>query len=80
MFKEFAHHIAWTDIMQSDRGFVGLIEYQPKKFGAQVNVLWVVGAKCICATEAEILADNMLQEISEIRPDGRIIYSDGVPL
>jgi hypothetical protein len=80
MFKEFDHHIAWTDIMKSEHGFVGLIEYQPKRSGAEVNVLWVVGAKCICATEAEILADNMLQEISDIRPDGSVVYSDGVAL
>lgn len=80
MFKEFSHHIAWTDIMKSERGFIGLIEYQPKRSGAHVNVLWVIGLDCICATEAEIMADKMLQEISDIRPDGRVVYSDGVAL
>lgn len=80
MFKEFPHYIAWTDIMKSDWGFVGLIEYQPKRCGAHVNVLWVVGPKCVCATEAETLADNMLEEISDITAEGSVIYSDGVAL
>ena len=80
MFKEFDHHIAWTDIMKSDHGFVGLIEYQPKRTGTEVNVLWVIGVTCVCATEAEIMADNMLQEISDICADGRVVYSDGVAL
>ena len=78
MFKDFPHYIAWTDSMKSDDGFVGLIEYQPKRRGAQVNVLWVVALNCVC--EAETLADNMLQEISDITVEGNVVYSDGVNL
>lgn len=80
MFKDFPHYIAWTDSMKSDDGFVGLIEYQPKRRGAQVNVLWVVAPNCVCASEAETLADNMLQEISDITVEGNVVYSDGVNL
>lgn len=80
MFKDFPHYIAWTDIMKSDNRFVGLIEYQSKRRGAHVNVLWVVAPTCVRASEAETLADNMLQEISDITREGSVIYSDGVKL
>lgn len=80
MFKEFSHHIAWTDIMKYESGFVGLIEYQPKRNNSKVHVLWVMGANAVDAIAAEVLADNMLEEIADIRPDGRVVYSDGVIL
>jgi hypothetical protein len=80
MFKDFGNHIAWTDTMEDAQGFVGLIEYQAKQCGAQMRVLWVVSPGCVCANEAECLADNMLQEITDISLDNQIIYSDGVVL
>lgn len=80
MFKDFGNHIAWTDTMEDEQGFIGLIEYQPKQCGEHVRVLWVVSPGCVCANEAECLADNMLQEIADISVDDQIIYSDGVAL
>lgn len=80
MFKDFNNHLAWTDAMETECGFVGLIEYQSKQHGANINVLWVVAPDCICANEAEIAADNMLQQIEEITLEGKVIYSDGIAL
>lgn len=80
MFKDFLHYIAWTDIMKSDQGFVGLIEYQSRRQGSPVNVLWVVAPDCVCEDEAEAVTDAMLQQISNITRNGTVIYSDGVAL
>lgn len=80
MFKDFLHYSAWTDTMKADSGFVGLIEYQSKRQGAPVNVLWVIAPDCVCEDEAEAVADAMLQQISEITCNGDVIYSDGVAL
>ncbi len=80
MFKEFKHYTAWTDAMKSERGYVGLIEYQPKCPGATVQVLWVISPSYLCATDAETAADRMLKEICDISLVGRVIYSDGIML
>ncbi|MHA6493112.1 hypothetical protein ACX0MV_07675 [Pseudomonas borbori] len=80
MFKDFKHYTAWTDAMENDQGYVGLIEYQPKCPGASVHVLWVIAPGCVCANDAETAADQMLREIRDITAMGRVIYSDGVML
>ena len=82
MFKDFSHYIAWTDIMKSDDGFVGLIEYQSKRQGSPVNVLWVIAPNCVCEdeAEAEAVTDAMLEQISNLTRAGKVIYSDGVAL
>lgn len=80
MFKNFQHHIAWTDAMNDGHRYVGLIEYQPKQAGADVQVLWVVGLDCVCESEAETAADNMLEQIRDITAEGQVIYRDEVAL
>ncbi|MBM7061910.1 hypothetical protein JQX08_14460 [Pseudomonas sp. UL073] len=80
MFKDFPHHVAWTDAMRDGPRYIGLIEYQPKRPGSRVNVLWVVLPDCACEAEAETAADDMLREIRDITRDGQVIYSDGVAL
>lgn len=80
MFRNFPHCIAWTDAMPSGSGYVGLIEYQPSRKDAQVQVLWVYTPGCTCAREAEAAADHMLRAIGEITPEGQVIYRDGVSL
>ncbi len=80
MFRDFAHHTAWTDAMRSGRDYIGLIEYQPKDPGASVQVLWVIGPGCACESDAETLADNMLEQIADITRDGDVVYQDGVRL
>lgn len=80
MFKDFSHYTAWTDIMKSDDGYVGLIEYQSRRQGSPVHVLWVIAPDCICEDEAEAVTDAMLQQISDITRNGKVIYSDGVML
>ena len=80
MFRDFPYAIAWTDAMPSGNGYVGLIEYQPSREDAQVQVLWVYAPGCTCAREAEAAADHMFRAIGEITPEGRVIYRDGVSL
>lgn len=80
MFKDFKHYTAWTDAMESEQGYIGLIEYQPKCPGATVHVLWVISPGCRCANAAERAAAYMLQEIHDINAIGRVIYSDGIML
>ncbi|BCD88438.1 hypothetical protein PSm6_48450 [Pseudomonas solani] len=80
MFRDFKHCTAWTDAMREGQNYVGLIEYQPKREGAGVRVLWVLTPGCVCENEAETAADNMLREIRDITVEGSVIYSDGVAL
>lgn len=80
MFREFEHCTAWTDSMYSGAGFVGLIEYQPKCYGSEVTVLWVIDPTCLCEREAENSAERMLQAILDIHPDRGVLYADGIPL
>ncbi|MDD0843593.1 hypothetical protein [Pseudomonas sp. Gutcm_11s] len=80
MFREFEHCTAWTDAMYSGAGFIGLIEYQPKRYGGEVTVLWVFDPNCICEREAENAAERMLQAILDIHPERGVLYADGVPL
>lgn len=80
MFKDFNNHIAWTDAMETEQGFVGLIEYQSKRPDADINILWVIAPDCCTANEAEVAADNMLRQIYEITQDGGVVYCDGIAL
>ncbi|MGY4532014.1 hypothetical protein ACVW0Y_001130 [Pseudomonas sp. TE3786] len=80
MFRDFDTCIAWTDAMKEGHNYVGLIEYQPKRMGAEVRVLWVIVPGCVCENEAETAADNMLREIADITQLDRVTYSDGVML
>ena len=80
MVKEFPYYIAWTDAMREGQKYVGLIEYQRKLPGANVQILWVVSPNLNEQRDAEIAAIGMLNHIREITASGRIIYSDGVAL
>lgn len=80
MVKEFHEYIAWTDAMKEGTNFVGLIEYQRKKPGAEVNILWVMAPNMTEQYDAEKAAVRMLSHIRDISSQGRIIYSDGVAL
>lgn len=66
--------------MQQDEKFIGLIEYQPKYGGGEVQVLWVLTPEFTPEDEAENFAEKLLQEIIDITPKGKVIYSDGVML
>ena len=80
MVKEFPNYIAWTDAMREGQSYVGLIEYQRKLPGANVQILWVVAPNLHEQRDAEIAAIGMLNHIRDITASGRIIYSDGVAL
>lgn len=80
MFKEFSHYTAWTDVMKTEGNFVGLIEYQSKRRGSPVNVLWVIASDCVCEDEAEAVTDAMLEQIADITRSGQVVYSDGITL
>jgi len=80
MVKEFARHIAWTEVMKEGLGFVGLIEYQRRAPCSMVHVLWVVGPHLSDEDHAEMAATAMLENISEITEYDSVIYSDGVAL
>jgi hypothetical protein len=80
MVKEFPEYIAWTDAMKEGNHFIGLIEYQRKVPGAEVNILWVMAPNIIEQFDAEKAAVRMLGHIRDISVHGRIIYSDGVAL
>ncbi|MCY1296417.1 hypothetical protein D9M68_280550 [compost metagenome] len=80
MFRDFKHYTAWTDAVRDGPRYVGLIEYQPKRAGGRVRVLWVILSDCACESEAETAADDMLRAIRDITRDGRVIYRDDVAL
>lgn len=80
MIKEFEHYIAWTDAMEYEHGYAGLIGYQGKSFGSCARILWVVSPHLLSESDAEISADNMLNQIVSITRFGRVIYADGVML
>jgi hypothetical protein len=80
MVKEFTEYIAWTDAMKEGSNFVGLIEYQRKTPGAEINILWVMAPNITEQYDAERAAIRMLSHIRDINSSGRIIYSDGVAL
>lgn len=80
MVKEFPYYIAWTDAMHDGNSFVGLIEYQRKLPGANVQTLWVIAPNLTQQRDAEIAAIGMLHHIRDITASGRVIYSDGVAL
>ncbi len=80
MFREFEHCTAWTDAMYNGASFIGLIEYQPKRYGGEVTVLWVIDPSCVCEREAEDAAERMLCAILDIHPERGVLYADGIPL
>lgn len=80
MVKEFARHIAWTEVVKEGCKFVGLIEYQRRAPCSMVHELWVVGPHLNDEDEAEIAAASMLESIRDITESDNIIYSDGVAL
>jgi hypothetical protein len=80
MVKNFEYYIAWTDVMQYESGYAGLIGYQRKSLNGLAHLLWVLGPNIRCESEAEFFAENMLDQITDITRFGRIIYADGVML
>lgn len=80
MVKEFLHYIAWTDSMTYENGFAGLIGYQSKCPNGSARMLWVISPSLSSEKDAEISADNMLEQIQDINSFGKIIYADGVLL
>jgi hypothetical protein len=80
MVKEFKHHIAWTDAMRYSDGYAGLIGYQRKFGDGPARILWVYGPNFPNELEAEISAERMLSQITDINSFERIIYADGVML
>lgn len=80
MFKEFKHHIAWTDAMTYENGYAGIIGYQRKFGGRPAHILWVLGPHFKGESDAQHSAERMLEQIADISCFERIIYSDGVML
>lgn len=80
MVKEFHHHMAWTDAMEYENGYAGLIGYQSKRPDAIVHLLWVIAPNFSSTADAEDSADRMLQQIQDINRFGKVIYADGVML
>lgn len=80
MVKEFHHYIAWTDAMEYENGYAGLIGYQRKNTGAPAHMLWVIAPNLTSTADAEESADEMLENIQDITRFGRVIYGDGVML
>ncbi|WP_423357806.1 hypothetical protein [Pseudomonas citronellolis] len=80
MFREFSGSSAWTDAMRSGGAYVGLIEYQPRREGAAVQVLWVFAPGSRNEAQAEDGARRMLARIRDISADGRVRFDDGISL
>jgi len=80
MFREFPQACAWTDAMFENGRYTGLIEYQVIREGAAVEVLWVYAPGCSNTTEAEAVAQRMLERVCDIDSDGRVHFDDGVAL
>ncbi|SDI25435.1 hypothetical protein SAMN05216189_1003163 [Pseudomonas delhiensis] len=80
MFRDFSGSSAWTDAMRDGGAYVGLIQYQPKREGAPVEVLWVFAPGSRNAAEAEDAARRMLARIRDISADGRVRFDDGISL
>ncbi|PUA29908.1 MAG: hypothetical protein B0W54_05020 [Cellvibrio sp. 79] len=80
MFKEFKHHIAWTDAMAYESGYAGIIGYQRKFGGTPAHILWVLGPHFKEEADAERSAQKMLEQIAEISCFERVIYADGIML
>lgn len=80
MFKEFKHHVAWTDAMKSGNGYAGLIGYQRKYGDGSTCILWVYSPHFSGEYDAELSAEKMLRKIVDINYFEQIIYDDGVML
>ncbi len=80
MVKEFPHYTAWTDAMKYEHGYAGLIGYQNKAPDSLAHILWVIAPNFTSASDAEISADKMLEQIRDITRFGKVIYTDGVML
>lgn len=80
MVKEFEHHIAWTDAMKYRLGYAGIIGYQRKNVDGLAHILWVIDPNFGCEHDAEMSAERMLDQITEITSFGRVVYADGVML
>lgn len=78
MVKEFACHIAWTEVIREGCKFVGLVEYQRRVPWAMVHELCVVGPYLNDENDAEIAATSLLENIKEITECDDIIYNDRV--
>jgi len=80
MVKDFCYYTAWTDAMQYENGYAGIIGYQSKSPDGVARMLWVLSPNLTSEAEAERSADNMLQQILNITKFGKVIYSDGITL
>jgi hypothetical protein len=80
MVKNFEFYIAWTDAMQYESGYAGLIAYQSKSLNGMAHLLWVLGPNLRCESDAEYSAEKMLDQITNITRFGRVIYADGIML
>jgi hypothetical protein len=80
MVKEFLHYTAWTDAMTYGDGYAGLIGYKNKAPSSLAHILWVIAPNFTSESDAEISADNMLEQILDITRFGKVIYADGVML
>jgi hypothetical protein len=80
MVREFARHIAWTEVMKQGYNFVGLVEYQRNAPCSMVHELCVVGPRYRDEMDAELAANMMLENIREITDSGDVIFSDGIAL
>lgn len=66
--------------MTYEDGYAGIIGYQRKFRDGLAHMLWVIGPNFRSESDAEMSAEKMLDQISEINRFGRVIYSDGVML
>lgn len=66
--------------MKYENGYAGFIGIQHKAFVSCEQVLWVLGPNFRSEFDAELSADNMLEQIISITPTGRVVYADGVML
>lgn len=80
MVKNFEFYTAWTDAMEYESGYAGLIGYQRKTLNGLAHLLWVVGPELTSESQAEHCAEKMLDQIADINRFGRVIYADGVML
>lgn len=80
MIKEFSHHVAWTDAMKYKNRYTGLIGYQRKIGDGLARILWVYGPEFTEIAAAELSAEKMLEQITDINCFEHIIYADGVML
>lgn len=80
MYRDFPQCRAWTDAMCEGGRYIGLIQFQALRAGAEVEMLWVVAPGCQCRRDAEWAAWRMLQRVSDISADGQVWFDDGVAL